>query len=94
MVYAYEYVLIRVYKISEEIEKLVGIIMAKMKTHSAAKKRFTKVGTKRSGIKIKRAKAYRRHLLTKKSAERKRNLRKTAYITSAEEKKLLCLLPD
>jgi len=67
--------------------------MAKVKTHSAAKKRFSKVGTKRSGIKIKRAQGYRRHLLTKKSSKRKRQLRKTEYVHSADEKRILSLLP-
>ena len=56
-----------------KIRKIVdiGIKMPKMKTHSAAKKRFKKL---KSGL-IKMIKAYRRHLLTKKSAERKRSLR-------------------
>lgn len=37
--------------------------MPKVKTNSAAKKRFKKLGNG----KIKRAKAYKRHLLTKKA---------------------------
>jgi large subunit ribosomal protein L35 len=41
-----------------------------MKTNSSAKKRFTVTG---SG-KVKRAKAYKRHILTKKSTKRKRAL--------------------
>jgi large subunit ribosomal protein L35 len=44
--------------------------MPKMKTNSSAKKRFTVTG---SG-KVKRAKAYKRHILTKKSTKRKRAL--------------------
>ena len=47
-------------------------VNSKMKTRSAAKKRFGKV-TKNG--KIKRAQGYRRHLLTRKSAKRKRQLR-------------------
>ena len=49
--------------------------MPKMKTHSGAKKRFklTKTG------KIKRAKAFRSHILTKKTTKRTRHLRATAY---------------
>ncbi|HIZ84797.1 MAG: 50S ribosomal protein L35 [Clostridiales bacterium] len=46
--------------------------MPKIKTHSGAKKRFklTKNG------KVKRAHAYKSHILNKKSTKRKRNLRK------------------
>ncbi len=49
--------------------------MPKLKTHSGAKKRFnlTKKG------KVKRAHAYKSHILNKKSTKRKRNLRKAAY---------------
>ncbi|HIW82806.1 MAG TPA: 50S ribosomal protein L35, partial [Candidatus Dorea gallistercoris] len=52
--------------------------MPKMKTNRAAAKRFKKTGTG----KLKRNKAYKSHILTKKSAKRKRNLRK-ATITDA-----------
>ena len=44
--------------------------MPKMKTSRAAAKRFKKTG---SG-KLKRNKAYKSHILTKKSTKRKRNL--------------------
>jgi len=44
--------------------------MPKIKTHSRAKKTFTVTG---SG-KIRRRKAFRKHLLTKKSARRRRSL--------------------
>ena len=45
--------------------------MPKLKTHSGAQKRFRKTG---SG-KIKRRRAYRNHILTKKSTKQKRHLR-------------------
>ena len=47
--------------------------MPKIKTHSGAKKRFklTKNG------KVKRAHAFKSHILNKKTTKRKRNLRKT-----------------
>ncbi len=63
--------------------------MAKMKTHKGAAKRFklTKTG------KIKRAKAYKGHILTKKSAKRKRNLRQGTYVSEAETKRIKKLLP-
>lgn len=63
--------------------------MPKMKTHRGAAKRFkvTKSG------KVKRAKAYTSHILTKKSAKRKRNLRKGTLISPAEEKNIKSLIP-
>ncbi len=56
--------------------------MPKMKTTKAAAKRFKKTGT---GL-LKRNKAYKSHILTKKSQKRKRNLRKAA-ITDASNVK-------
>jgi large subunit ribosomal protein L35 len=64
--------------------------MPKMKTRSSAKKRFKKVG---KGL-IKRAKAFRRHLLTKKSTKRKRNLRGTAYVHASDVKRISRMLPN
>ncbi|MCX5921987.1 MAG: 50S ribosomal protein L35 [Candidatus Dependentiae bacterium] len=66
--------------------------MPKMKTRSAAKKRFKKVGGSKS-IKIKRGKAFRRHLLTSKSRKTKRDLRGVAYVSKADFKHILGLLP-
>lgn len=65
--------------------------MPKVKSKSAAKKRFKKVGGAK--VKIKRAKAFRRHLLTKKSRNTKRGLRKVAYVNEADVKRILKLLP-
>ena len=48
--------------------------MPKIKTHSGAKKRFKLTATG----KVKRAHAYKSHILNKKTTKRKRNLRKTA----------------
>lgn len=50
--------------------------MPKIKTHSRAKKTFKVTG---SG-KISRHKAYKSHLLTKKSKKRKRKLRQAAIL--------------
>ena len=55
-----------------------------MKTHRGAAKRFALTG---SG-KIKRNKAFSSHILTKKSPKRKRNLRKSTIVDSANEKAL------
>ena len=49
--------------------------MPKLKTHSGAKKRFSLT---KSG-KVKRARAYKSHILTKKDTKRTRRLRTTAY---------------
>lgn len=56
--------------------------MPKMKRSSTAKKRFRWVS---SGRIIKRSKALKRHLLTKKSSKRKRQLRKASYINPADK---------
>ena len=51
--------------------------MPKMKSNRAAMKRFKRTG---SG-KIRRRKAYKSHILTKKSSKRKRNLRKWTLVS-------------
>ena len=56
--------------------------MPKIKTKSGSTKRFKKTA---SG-KIKRKKAYTSHILTKKSRKRKRNLRKSTLVSTAEAK--------
>ncbi|MDI3535559.1 50S ribosomal protein L35 [Eubacteriaceae bacterium ES2] len=56
--------------------------MPKMKTHRGAAKRFK---IKKSGV-IKRSKAFKRHILNKKSRKTKRNLRKAAYLTKGDAK--------
>ncbi len=54
--------------------------MPKMKTNSSAKKRFSVTGTG----KIKRKKAYKRHILTKKEKDRKRALGKMALVSKED----------
>lgn len=63
--------------------------MPKLKTRKAAAKRFkfTKTG------KIKRARAFRRHILSKKSSKRKRKLRKSALVSKTRLKVLRKLMP-
>lgn len=63
--------------------------MPKIKTHRGAAKRFRKTATG----KFKRTHAYTSHILTKKSAKRKRNLRKNALIARADQKKVERMLP-
>ena len=63
--------------------------MSKMKTSKSAAKRFKVTGTG----KLKRAKAYKSHILTKKSAKRKRNLRKPAITDATNVKNMKKILP-
>ena len=63
--------------------------MPKMKTSRAAAKRFKKTGTGQ----LKRMKAYKSHILTKKTTKRKRNLRKAALVDSTNEKNMKKILP-
>jgi large subunit ribosomal protein L35 len=63
--------------------------MPKMKTHKSSAKRFR---VKKSG-KVLRSKANKSHLLTKKTAKRKRNLRKAATVSSADIKRVRVSLP-
>ena len=62
--------------------------MAKLKTNSGAKKRFTLTG---SG-KIKRKHAYHSHILTKKTKKRKRNLDHFALLESVDYNRVKELL--
>ena len=59
--------------------------MPKMKTHKGAKKRFSITGKG----KVRRLKAYKSHILTKKTSKRKRNLRRPAMIYVPGETKHL-----
>lgn len=63
--------------------------MPKIKTHSASKKRFKLTGTG----KVKRSKAFKSHILTKKSTKRKRNLRKSTVAHSTNEATIKMLIP-
>ena len=63
--------------------------MPKIKTRRAAAKRFTKTG---SG-EFRRNKAYKSHILEKKSPKRKRNLRKAAMVNAAEYERVKRMLP-
>ncbi|MCD8200127.1 MAG: 50S ribosomal protein L35 [Coriobacteriaceae bacterium] len=56
--------------------------MPKMKTHRGSAKRFRVTG---SG-KIMRGKAYKSHILTKKSQKRKRNFRKETPVAKSDNK--------
>ena len=63
--------------------------MPKVKTSRAAAKRFKKTGTGQ----LKRMKAYKSHILTKKSQKRKRNLRQAAMTDATNVKNMKKILP-
>lgn len=60
----------------------------KAKTHSGASKRFEKLKSGR----VKFSRGYRRHLLTGKTAKRKRQLRGGGYVNSCDIKHVVSLL--
>ena len=63
--------------------------MPKMKTSKSAAKRFKVTGTG----KLMRAKAYKSHILTKKSTKRKRNLRQPTITDATNVKNMKKILP-
>ena len=63
--------------------------MTKMKTSRDAEKSFKVTGTG----KLKRNKAYKRHILTKKTTKTKRNLRKPAMTDATNVKHIKKILP-
>ena len=63
--------------------------MPKIKTKRSAAKRFKVTG---SG-KIKRNKAYKRHILSSKNKKRKRNLRHATMVAAVEQKNIRKLIP-
>lgn len=63
--------------------------MPKIKTNRGAAKRFRVTG---SG-KIRAKHAYTRHILTKKTRKRKRNLRRPAILEGPEKKRIKTLIP-
>ncbi|PCI21409.1 MAG: 50S ribosomal protein L35 [Piscirickettsiaceae bacterium] len=63
--------------------------MPKMKTNSGAAKRFKKTGT--GAFKYKQA--HLRHILTKKSTKRKRQLRKASLLHASDMKSARRMLP-
>jgi large subunit ribosomal protein L35 len=63
--------------------------MPKLKTHSGAKKRFN---LSKSG-KVKRAHAFKSHILTKKNTKRKRGLRQGTYADVTNESAIKRMIP-
>lgn len=63
--------------------------MPKLKTKKGALKRFKIT----AGGKVKRKQAFKGHILTKKSSNRKRKLKKPAFVFGGEEKSIKTMLP-
>lgn len=63
--------------------------MPKMKTHRSANKRFKRTG---SGKWLRR-RAFKDHLLTKKSAQRRRRLGRPAVVHASDVRRLERMLP-
>ncbi len=63
--------------------------MPKLKTHRGAAKRFKLTGTGR----VKRRKAFHSHILTSKTAKRKRNLRKSTILDDRDAPGIKRLIP-
>lgn len=63
--------------------------MPKLKTHRGAAKRFRTTATG----KIKRGHSHARHILTKKSAKRKRHLDVDVLVSESDQKRVESMLP-
>lgn len=63
--------------------------MPKLKTHRGAAKRFRKT----AGGKIKRSRAFKSHILTKKTSKRKRHLDQSALISDADSRRIERMIP-
>ncbi|RME88636.1 MAG: 50S ribosomal protein L35 [Candidatus Hydrogenedentota bacterium] len=62
--------------------------MPKIKTNRSAKKRFRVTASGR----LKRAKGFKNHILTKKNRKRKRNLRQSGYVNPANAENMKRLI--
>jgi len=66
------------------------VAKVKIKTNRSAAKRFKTTATG----KIRRGKAYKSHLLSKKTSKRKRSLRKSALVSGSDAKRIKRLIPN
>jgi large subunit ribosomal protein L35 len=64
----------------------------KIKTHKGAKKRFRMRGGKVKSFKT--GHSHRSHILTKKSTDRKRKLRKIKAVSHSDQKSIKLMLPN
>jgi large subunit ribosomal protein L35 len=66
-----------------------GAVMPKLKTHKGAAKRFRLTATG----KIKRGHSHARHILTKKTTKRKRQLDIDSIVSEGDQKRVEAMLP-
>src|SRR5579864_2743225 len=78
--------LIAIYRGRKAAERF---FMPKLKTHKGAAKRFKKTATG----KIKRGKAFKRHILTSKDTKRKRHLDTDTLVSAADAPKVKRMIP-
>jgi large subunit ribosomal protein L35 len=71
------------------IENVKGVEMPKLKTHKGAAKRFRLTATG----KIKRGHSHARHILTKKTTKRKRQLDVDGLVSDGDQKRVEAMLP-
>jgi len=72
-----------------DLERQETTVMPKLKTHKGAAKRFRSTA---SG-KFKRGHSHARHILTKKTSKRKRNLDIDALVSDGDQKRVEKMLP-
>src|SRR5689334_14573432 len=77
------------FSVTPHEHKVEGAAMPKMKTKSGAKKRFRV----RPGGTVKRAQAFKRHILTKKSTKNKRHLRGAVSVHETNMGHMAQMLP-
>lgn len=63
--------------------------MPKLKTHRGAAKRFRRT----AGGKIRRSKAFKSHILTKKAPKRKRQLDQPTLVSKSDERRIRRMIP-
>jgi large subunit ribosomal protein L35 len=63
--------------------------MPKLKTHRGAAKRFRKT----ANGKIKRGRAFKSHILTKKTSKRKRQMDQSTLVSDADHKRISRMIP-
>jgi large subunit ribosomal protein L35 len=71
------------------LDARLEIIMPKLKTHKGAAKRFKKTATG----KVKRSKAFLRHILTSKAKKRKSQLGTATLVSDADQPKVKRMIP-
>jgi large subunit ribosomal protein L35 len=74
---------------NSKLKTVLEVIMPKLKTHKGAAKRFR---TTASG-KVKRGHSHARHILTKKTAKRKRILDIDVIVSESDEERVKRMLP-